>query len=54
MKKKESKIQWVTIDAIPNSIIVTPEEIKEFKNHGIDLLKLLKKIQKEIYPKKKR
>lgn len=53
-KKKDKKVNWIMINAIPNSIIVTPKEIKAFKNHGINLLVALRTIQKEIYKKPKR
>ena len=52
-KTKNKKINWVRIDTIPNSIIITPKEIESFKKHGIDLLVALKTIQKEIYKKPK-
>lgn len=49
---KSKKSKFVTIKALPGSIIVTPKEIKAFKNHGINLLVLLKKVQREIYKPK--
>lgn len=51
---KKSQQEWETIEVIVGSIIVTPKEIEAFKKHGIDLLKALKKIQREIYKKPKK
>lgn len=54
IKTKKSKVEYRIIEAIVGSIVITPKEIKAFKERGIDLLTALKKIQKEIYKKKKK
>lgn len=54
IKKKLQKKQWRTIEVIVGSIIVTPKEISAFKKNGIDLLVVLKKIQRNIYKKYKK
>ena len=49
-KKAKVKInEYVTIEAIVGSLIITPKEIKSFKEHGIDLHISLETIQREIY-----
>lgn len=45
---KGKKRNWIKINAIEGSIVVCPNEIKAFKNHGIDLLQLQRRIQDEI------
>ncbi len=47
--KSNSKKEWVTIEALVGSIIITPKELVAFKKHGIDISVALKKIQGEIY-----
>ncbi len=44
-KMKRQKEQYVTIEAIVGSIVVTPKEIESLKKRGIDLLLVLKTIQ---------
>lgn len=43
------KNEFVKIEALAGSLVITPKEIKAFKRHGINLEKGLKKIQSEIY-----
>ncbi len=53
-KTKKQKREWVNIEAIVGSIVVTPKEIEAFKKSGLDLLVALKTIQRKIYKKPKR
>lgn len=43
------KTEYETIKAPVGSIIITPKEIVAFRNHGIELMVTLEKIQSEIY-----
>lgn len=47
----KSKNEWTTIQAIPGSIVITPKELKVFEQHGINVLKALRRVQKEIRKK---
>jgi hypothetical protein len=48
-KKKKNKIEWIRVEAIVGSILITPRENEALKRYGIDILVMLKKVQKQIY-----